>query len=239
MEIPPDRPIALLPEDIDIGIVYEDEYLAVIDKPQGLTVHPGGGADGGTLVNALLYRLKTLSSINGAIRPGIVHRLDKMTSGLLAVAKTDAAHTGLARQIAEKTAVRIYRALLEGAVKEDSGVIDKPVGRDPKDRKKMAVVQGGRKAVTHFKVLKRFEGYTYAEFRLETGRTHQIRVHAKAMGHPVVGDAAYGFRSKSFKLKGQLLHAAELSFTHPVTGQAMTFQSGLPDYFVEILEKLC
>ena len=237
--IPPDKPLTLTPEDIDIGIVYEDEHLAVIDKPQGLTVHPGGGADSGTLVNALLYRLKTLSSINGAIRPGIVHRLDKMTSGLLVIAKTDEAHTGLAKQIAEKTAVRIYRGLLEGVVKEDRGTIDKPVGRDPKERKKMAaVLSGGRKAVTHYKVLKRFGRYTYAEFKLETGRTHQIRVHAKYIGHPVIGDTVYGYKEQRFKLKGQLLHAAELSFTHPVTGQAMTFKSGLPDYFADVLRKL-
>jgi len=237
--IPESKPLLLSPEDIEIEIVYEDEHLAVVDKPQGLTVHPGGGTQSGTLVNALLARLKSLSSINGAIRPGIVHRLDKMTSGLLVIAKTDAAHLSLSAQIAEKSAVRIYHALLEGVIKEDSGTIDKPVGRDQKDRKKMTVTYTGRKAVTYFKVLKRFEKHTYCEFKLETGRTHQIRVHAKSIGHPVVGDASYGFKTQTFKLKGQLLHAKQLGFNHPVTGLPMTFISELPDYFVEVLKKLC
>lgn len=239
VEVPEDRPLDLSPEDIDIEIVYEDEHLAVINKPQGLTVHPAGGSESGTLVNALLFRLTSLSSINGAVRPGIVHRLDKMTSGLLVIAKTDAAHVSLSRQIAEKTAVRVYHALLEGIVKEDSGMIDKPVGRDTKDRKRMAVTAEGRAAVTHYRVLKRFDNYTYAEFKLETGRTHQIRVHAKAIGHPVVGDAVYGYKNQKFRLSGQLLHAKELSFVHPATGMPMTFKSDLPAYFVETLKKLC
>ena len=239
VEIPPVKPLSLSPENIEIDVVYEDEHIAVVDKPQGLTVHPGGGTHSGTLVNALLARLNALSSINGTARPGIVHRLDKMTSGLLVVAKTDEAHVSLSRQIADKTAARIYHALLEGVVKEDFGTIDKPVGRDPKDRKKMAVVSTGRRAVTHYKVLKRFEKYTYVEFKLETGRTHQIRVHAKSVGHPVVGDAAYGYKTQGFKLNGQLLHAKQLSFNHPATGLPMTFISDLPPYFVEILKKLC
>jgi 23S rRNA pseudouridine1911/1915/1917 synthase len=239
VEIPENKPLLLSPEDIEIEIVYEDGHIAVVDKPQGMTVHPGGGTSAGTLVNALLARLKSLSSINGSIRPGIVHRLDKMTSGLLVIAKTDAAHLSLSAQIAEKSAVRIYHALLEGVLKEDSGTIDKPVGRDAKDRKKMAVTYTGRKAVTHYKVLKRFERYTYCEFKLETGRTHQIRVHAKSIGHPVVGDAAYGFKTQAFKLKGQLLHAKQLGFKHPDTGLPLTFISELPDYFVEVLRKLC
>ena len=256
LQVPAARPLSLLPEDIEIGIVYEDEYLAVVDKPQGLTVHPGSGQSGGTLVNALLAKLNTLSGINGAVRPGIVHRLDKHTSGLLVIAKTDAAHLDLSKQIAEKSAVRIYHALLEGLVKDDCGTVDKPVGRDTKDRKKMAVTEKGRHAVTHYRVLKRFahnnstlhtphstlhtprSGYTYAEFKLETGRTHQIRVHAKSIGHPVVGDTVYGYKTQKFKLNGQLLHAKELSFVHPVTRQKMTFKSDLPAYFADILKRI-
>lgn len=239
VEIPGDRTLDLSPENIPVEIVYEDEYLAVVNKPQGLTVHPAGGSESGTLVNALLYKLNSLSSINGAVRPGIVHRLDKNTSGLLVIAKTDEAHLSLSRQIAEKTAVRIYHAVLEGVIKEDSGTVNKPVGRDLKDRKKMAVTESGRAAVTHYRVLKRFDNHTYAEFRLETGRTHQIRVHAKHLGHPVVGDIVYGFKNQRFKsLSGQLLHAKELSFVHPVLNQAMTFKTDLPDYFVEVLRKL-
>jgi len=238
LEIPEIKPISLTPEDIDIDIVYEDKDLAIINKPQGLTVHPAAGAKSGTLVNALLMYLKELSGINGEIRPGIVHRLDKLTSGLLVVAKNDETHVHLSGQLADKTAARVYHALLEGVLKEDCGTVDRPIGRDPRDRKKMAIRPDGRRAVTHYKVLKRFENYTYAEFRLETGRTHQIRVHAKYLGHPVVGDAVYGYKTQKFKLNGQLLHAKELGFIHPATGLPMRFNSELPDYFADIIRCL-
>ncbi|MDR1093739.1 MAG: RluA family pseudouridine synthase [Clostridiales bacterium] len=231
-------PAKLAPEDIPFTIVYEDGDLAVIDKPRGLTVHPAGGKYTGTLVNALLFRLKNLSGINGEIRPGIVHRLDKMTSGLMAVAKNDAAHLSLSRQIAEKTAERIYRGIVEGVVKEDGGVIDQPLGRDAKDRKKIAVRAGGRRAVTRWRVVKRFKQNTLVEFKLETGRTHQIRVHCRFMGYPIVGDKEYGFKKQRFNLPGQMLHACRLSFNHPATGERMTFQAELPEDFRDVLKKL-
>ncbi|HEY8423322.1 MAG TPA: RluA family pseudouridine synthase [Clostridia bacterium] len=237
----PDEPeTQLIPENIPIDIVYEDEDLAVINKPQGIVVHPGAGVYSGTLANALMYHFSSLSS--DPVRPGIVHRLDKDTSGLLVVAKNDYAHLNLAQQIAQKTAVRIYRALLQGIVKEDSGVIEKNIVRDPKDRKKFAAVNDaakGRYAITYYKVLERFEKYTYAEFKLGTGRTHQIRVHAKYLGHPVVGDMVYGHKNQDFKdLKGQLLHAYMLEFDHPTKNVRMSFCSQLPDYFEAILQKL-
>ena len=226
------------PENIPLDIVYQDGDIAVINKPQGLTVHAGGGTHGSTLVNALLYHLDSLSGINGVIRPGIVHRIDKNTSGLLVVAKNDAAHMSLAKQIEEKSCKRIYEALLEGVLKEDEGRIETFLGRSEKDRKKMAVVPYGRKAVTDFKVLRRYDNYTLAEFSLQTGRTHQIRVHAKYIGHPVVGDKEYGFRNQKFALNGQLLHAKELVLTHPRTGERMAFTAPLPDYFQNVLKKL-
>jgi 23S rRNA pseudouridine1911/1915/1917 synthase len=228
----------LLPEDIPIGIVYEDDDFAVIDKPQGLIVHPANGSYTGTLVNALLFRLKTLSGINGTIRPGIVHRLDKMTGGLMAVAKNDAAHRSLSRQIAAKEAERIYIGLTEGVIADDAGVIDNPLARDPKDRKKIAVNCNGRRAITRFRVLRRYARHTLVEFTLETGRTHQIRVHCKSINHPIAGDRVYGFKKQRFNVPGQLLYAVRLSLDHPQTGERMTFTAPLPDYFQNILEKI-
>lgn len=240
LEIPDSEPLSIRPEAIPLDIVYQDSDLAVVNKPQGMTVHMGAGNADGTLVNALLYHLDSLSGINGVIRPGIVHRIDKDTSGLLVVAKNDRAHLSLSGQIAEKTCHRVYFALLEGEVKEERGRITTYIGRSPVDRIKMAVVPEGKGklAITDFEVEKRFQGYTLMKFTLQTGRTHQIRVHAKYMGHPVVGDPVYGYKNQKFKLGGQLLHAAELTLVHPTTGETMTFYAPLPDYFTEVLEKL-
>ena len=226
------------PENIPLKIVYQDDDLAVIDKPQGLTVHAGNGTNGSTLVNALLYHLDNLSGINGVIRPGIVHRIDKNTSGLLVVAKNDVAHVSLAKQIEKKTCRRMYLALLEGVVKEDSGRIETYIERNKKDRTKMAVSNSGRQAITDFKVVKRFKENTLCEFSLKTGRTHQIRVHSKYIGHPVVGDKEYGYKNQKFKLEGQLLHAYKLKFVHPSTGKEIEFESPIPDYFEKILKSL-
>lgn len=229
----------LEPQNIPIDIIYQDDDFAVINKQQGLTVHSGGGTNGGTLVNALLYHLDKLSGINGVIRPGIVHRIDKDTSGLLVVAKNDKAHLSLAEQIRTKSAKRIYLALLEGVVKSDNGLIDTLIARSDKDRKLMAVSNAkGRRAVTEYRVIKRFEGYTLCEFSLKTGRTHQIRVHAKYLGHPVVGDKAYGIKKQKFQLNGQLLHAYKLILNHPTTGEKLEFTAPLPDYFTSVLEGL-
>lgn len=228
-------------ENIPLDIVYQDDSLAVINKPQGMTVHMGNGNYEGTLVNALLYNLDNLSGINGVVRPGIVHRIDKDTSGLLVVAKNDAAHLSLSKQIEEKTCRRTYVALLEGNLKKDYGTVTTYIGRDSRDRIKMAVVEPnkGKIAITDFTVLKRFaQGYTLCRFDLKTGRTHQIRVHAKYLGHPVVGDAVYGVKKQKFNLNGQLLHAYELSFMHPVTNERMTFNAQIPEYFTSVLNKL-
>ena len=203
-------------------------------------MHLGNGNIDGTLVNALLYKLDKLSGINGVIRPGIVHRIDKDTSGLLVVAKNDKAHLCLSKQISEKTCKRTYLALLEGNLKDDSGTVTTYIGRSPQDRVKMAVVppEKGKLAITDYRVEKRYSGYTLCRFDLQTGRTHQIRVHAKYLGHPVVGDRVYGIKKQKFNLNGQLLHAFKLTFVHPSTAKVMTFESPLPDYFVEILNKL-
>ncbi len=226
-------------QDIPLDIVYEDAALAVINKQQGLTVHPANGVYTDTLVNALLYRIKDLSGINGVLRPGIVHRLDKDTSGLLVIAKNDFAHVELQKQIQSKQCRRIYMALLEGVVKEDSGIVNKPIGRSLSDRKKMDIVPDGRNAETHFEVVERFSKYTLVRFELKTGRTHQIRVHAaKCMLHPVVGDKTYGYKNCRFNLDGQLLHAQILMFTHPTTGEYMSFSSPLPNYFQRVLTVL-
>lgn len=240
LEIPDPVPIAAMPEDIPIEIVYEDDDIAVVNKPQGMTVHAGAGNYEGTLVNALLFRLKALSGINGELRPGIVHRIDKDTSGLLVVAKNDMAHLSLSKQIAEKTCCREYLALLEGVVKSDSGTISTDIGRDPKDRLKMAVLPAGkgRSAVTDYFVEKRYVANTLVRFSLHTGRTHQIRVHAKHMGHPVVGDPVYGYKKQRFSLDGQLLHAFRLTLTHPTSGERMSFTAPLPDYFERVLSIL-
>lgn len=224
-------------EDIPIDIVYEDDSIAVINKAQGMVVHPAVGNRDGTLVNALLYNLKSLSTINGVIRPGIVHRLDKDTSGLLVVAKNDNAHRKLQAQIQKKDAKRYYLALVDGNIKDDTGIINQPIGRSRSDRKKMAVVSDGRAAETHYTVLERFGRYTLCEFELKTGRTHQIRVHARYINHPVVGDKLYG-GSDAFHLNGQLLHAYKLVLTHPDSGEIMTFTAPLPYYFLSILDKL-
>lgn len=237
--LPEAKPVEVKPNDsVPLDIVYQDDDIAVINKQQGLTVHAGAGTGDDTLVNALLSKLDNLSGINGEIRPGIVHRIDKNTSGLLVVAKNDNAHVNLAKQIENKTCKRIYSALLEGVLKEDSGEITTFIGRDPKDRKKMAVTKAGRIATTDFKVIKRYKEYTLCEFSLKTGRTHQIRVHAKYIKHPVVGDPEYGYKNQKFNLKGQLLHAGKLVLKHPTTGEEMTFTAPLPEYFEKILKSL-
>ena len=228
----------LTPQNMPLDIVYQDEDVAVINKAQGVTVHAGGGTKGDTLVNALLYHLDSLSGINGVLRPGIVHRIDKDTSGLLVVAKNDKAHVSLAAQIEKKTCRREYLALLEGVVKEDKGTIETFIGRSDSDRKLMAVKKSGRKAITHFEVVARYADYTLCRFILETGRTHQIRVHAKYMSHPVVGDKSYGYKKQKFNLAGQLLHAYKLTFTHPSTGKEVSFTAPLPDYFQAVLKSI-
>ena len=223
-------------EDVDFEIVYEDDDILVINKPQGLVVHPCSSTKHGTLVNGLLYRVKNLSGINGKLRPGIVHRLDKETSGLLVVAKNDKAHISLAEQIKNKTCKRNYLAILEGNLKDDEGEIETKIGRDKKDRKKMAVVENGRVAITNYKVLERFKNACLVEFSLKTGRTHQIRVHAKFLNHPIIGDKVYGKEVKG--LNGQLLHACKLTFMHPSTHKEVLFEVKPPKYFEEYLEKL-
>ena len=238
VNIPDPVKLDLEAENIPLDIIYQDKDIAIINKPQGMTVHAGNGTHGSTLVNALLYHLDSLSGINGVIRPGIVHRIDKDTSGLLVVAKNDAAHLSLSEQIKNKTCHRIYLALLEGTVKQNDGIIDTFIGRSDKNRTMMAVKDSGRRAVTHFKVLKRYKEFTFAEFKLETGRTHQIRVHCKYIGHPIVGDPVYGYEKQKFKLNGQLLHAWKLELTHPSTGERMSFEAPLPDYFQAVLQKL-
>ncbi|MGN0183321.1 MAG: RluA family pseudouridine synthase [Candidatus Ornithomonoglobus sp.] len=237
IEIPEPETLQAQPQDIPVDIVYEDDYVIVVNKPQGMVVHPAPGNPDGTLVNGLLYHC-SLSSINGVIRPGIVHRIDKDTSGLLIVAKTNEAHEALSAQLKERKALRKYNCLVNGNIKEDSGTIDKPIGRHPSDRKKMAVIAGGREAVTHFNVLERFGQYTLVECVLETGRTHQIRVHMASIGHSIVGDPVYGIKKERFRTNGQLLHAKTVGFTHPATSELMEFDSELPQYFTEILDRL-
>lgn len=226
------------PENIDLDILYEDKDIIVINKPQGMVVHPATSNYSGTLVNGLLYHCDTLSTLNDDTRPGIVHRIDKDTSGVLVVAKNNKAHEVLAEQLKEHSMKREYIALVEGILKEDNGFIDKSLGRNPKDRIKMAVVQEGKNAITHYKVLKRFKKNTLVKCILETGRTHQIRVHMSYIGHPLVGDPMYGFKKQRFKLKGQMLHAKKLGFIHPTTQEYIEFQSDLPKYYKEVLLKL-
>lgn len=242
VEIPDVEAYSVKAENIPIDVVYQDDDIAVVNKPQGMTVHIGNGQTEGTLVNALLFALDKLSGIGGVLRPGIVHRIDKDTSGLLVVAKNDKAHLSLAGQIAQKTCKRVYYALLEGNLKEDEGRIVTDIGRHPTDRVKMAVLRDGegKLAVTDYKVLARFGAeFTLCQFTLQTGRTHQIRVHAQYLSHPVVGDPVYGYKKQKYRLNGQLLHAAKLGLTHPSTGEEMVFNAPLPPYFAEILEKLC
>ena len=225
-------------ENIPLDIIFEDENFAIINKPQGMVVHPAPGAYSHTLVNALLYYFDSLSQKNDNIRPGIVHRIDKDTSGLLVVAKNDFAHQDLAAQIAEHSCFRHYLALLEGNLKEDEGTVDTFIGRSPKDRKMMAVLEDGKRAISHYKVLQRYENNCLVEFKLETGRTHQIRVHSKHLDHPIVGDKTYGYKNQKFNLEGQILHAYKLELTHPVSRERMTFECKIPDYFQNILNKL-
>lgn len=235
--LPEPEVLDIVPEDIPVDIVYEDDDLAVINKAQGMVVHPSAGHYSGTLVNGLMYHLKSLSSINGVLRPGIVHRLDKDTSGLMLVAKNDKAHNYLSKCLKEHSINRIYYALVEGTIKTDSGVIDAPLGRSEKDRKKRAVTyKNSKAAVTDYWVLERFGKYTLIKLKLKTGRTHQIRVHMKHIGHPVVGDMVYGNKTNKFGLNGQLLHSKSLGFIHPTTGEYMEFESELPDYFQKVLK---
>lgn len=239
VELPELREIDVEPEDIPLDIVYEDSDLLVINKARGMVVHPAAGHYSGTLVNALMHHCgDSLSGINGVLRPGIVHRLDKDTSGVMLVAKTDFAHNSLAEQIKEHTVRREYHTVVIGGLKEDNGTITAPIGRHKTDRKKMAVTQlNSREAVTHYSVIERYQGFTYASCLLETGRTHQIRVHMSHIGHPVVGDAVYGARDK-LGLDGQCLHSKNVTFTHPRTGETMYFETLLPEYFSDILSKL-
>ena len=236
--IPPPEILDVKAENIDLDIVYEDNDLAVINKPQGMVVHPAPGHYTGTMVNGLMYHLKNLSTINGVLRPGIVHRLDKNTSGLILVAKNDRSHNFLAKCLKEHTINRIYYALVKGNIKKDEGEINAPLGRSEKDRKKYTVTnKNSKEAITNYWVVERFGKYTLLKLKLKTGRTHQIRVHMKHIGHPVVGDDVYG-NVNEFGLEGQLLHSKILGFIHPTTGKYMEFESELPDYFVKVLNKI-
>lgn len=225
-------------EDIPLDIIYEDSDVIVINKPQDMVVHPAPGNYTGTLVNGLLYHCKDLSGINGVIRPGIVHRIDKDTSGVLVVAKNDKSHNSLAMQLKDHSMKRTYYAIVEGIVKEEEGTVRTNIGRHPVERIKMAVVKDGKEAITNYKVLERFKSNTLVECRLETGRTHQIRVHMAHLHHPLIGDQVYGYKKQKFKLQGQALHAKNLGFIHPTTGEYMEFDSQLPEYFQDILDKL-
>ena len=240
LEIPDAKPIEAVPQEIPLDIIYEDAHLLVVNKPKGMVVHPAPGNPDGTMVNALLWHCAgRLSGIGGAIRPGIVHRIDKDTSGLLVVAKTDAAHQALTEQMHVHSIHRVYHAVVYGNLKEDTGFVEAPIGRDPKDRKKMAVTQQNSKyAYTGWQVLERFGNFTYIACKLKTGRTHQIRVHMASIGHPLAGDAVYGPKNCIRSLNGQCLHAKELGFVHPATGEWMQFDSSLPDWFQDYLSRL-
>ena len=239
VHLPDPEPIDAVPQNIPLDIAYEDEDLLVINKPKGMVVHPAPGNPDGTVVNAVLYHCgESLSGIGGAFRPGIVHRIDKDTSGLLIIAKNDRAHLYLSEQLKDHTLARTYEAVVIGGLKEDKGMVNAPMGRSPKDRKKMAIVPDGRHAVTHYEVLARYPGYTHIRCKLETGRTHQIRVHMASLGHPIVGDEVYGPSKSKFDLQGQCLHARELTFLHPADGQPRLIKSDLPDYFTDLLHKL-
>ena len=238
-EIPEAKSVDIVPTEMHLDIVYEDEDLLVINKPKGLVVHPAAGHQDDTLVNGLMYaRGDALSGINGVLRPGIVHRIDKDTSGLLIVAKHDAAHLHLAEQLKDHTLSRVYEAVVCGTFREDSGTVDAPIGRHPTDRKRMAITREGKDAVTHWEVIARYRGYTHVRCRLETGRTHQIRVHMAHLGHPILGDMVYGKKKPELGQDTQCLHARCLRFVHPSTGKTVTVESELPDYFREVLEKL-
>lgn len=237
--IPDAKKLDVVAEDIDIDIIYQDNDIIVVNKPKGMVVHPAAGNYTGTLVNALLYKCENLSSINGVIRPGIVHRIDKDTSGILVVAKNDKAHKSLADQIKEHTVKRCYIALTEGVIKEDNGTIDAPIGRHHIDRKKMTITdKNSRNAITHFSVIERFARNTLIEARLETGRTHQIRVHMAYLRYPLVGDPVYGYKKQKFNMGGQALHAKTLGFVHPSTGEYVEFSSDIPEDFQNVINKL-
>ena len=238
---PQPEPVDLIPQDIPLDVVYEDADVIVVNKPVGMVVHPAPGHPDGTLVNALLYHCgKSLSGINGELRPGIVHRIDRDTSGLLIAAKNDMAHLALSAQLQDHSLFRLYHAVVLGGFREESGTVDAPITRHPTDRKRMAVCRPGegREAVTHWQVVDSHDGYSHITCRLETGRTHQIRVHMAHMGHPLLGDPVYGVKKPFPGLTGQCLHAAQLTFTHPSTGECMTVEAPLPDWFTSVLEKL-
>lgn len=239
VNLPEPQPLDVQPEDIPLDIIYEDDDVVVVNKARGMVVHPAAGNYNGTLVNALLYHCKNLSGINGVIRPGIVHRLDKDTSGIMICAKNDSAHLSLSEQIQSKTAQRTYLAVVRGNVKNDSGIIETQIARDKNDRKKMAVVtEGGRQAITEYEVAERFGKYTVVKCRLKTGRTHQIRVHMEYLGYPLVGDPKYSPMKTPFAINGQALHSLTLSFTHPRTGERLTFEAPLPEDMKKILTRL-
>ncbi|MGG3999039.1 RluA family pseudouridine synthase [Anoxybacillus kestanbolensis] len=237
ISIPSPEPLDVAPEPIPLDIYYEDADVLVVNKPRGMVVHPAPGHMHGTLVNALLAHCQDLSGINGVLRPGIVHRIDKDTSGLLMIAKNDLAHESLVNQLVNKTVTRKYVAIVHGVIPHDYGTIDAPIGRDPRDRQSMAVVENGKEAVTHFRVLERFEHYTFVECQLETGRTHQIRVHMKYIGYPLAGDPKYGPR-KTLPIDGQALHAGVLGFHHPRTGEYLQFEAPIPHEFERLLDML-
>lgn len=237
--VPPPRELKVDPENIPLEIVYEDEDVLVVNKPRGMVVHPAPGAWTGTMVNALLYHCRSLSGINGVLRPGIVHRIDKDTSGLLVVAKNDLAHQGLAEQIKAHSMARQYLAIVHGVLYEPSGTVDAPIGRDHCDRKKMAVIfHNSKRAITHYDVLERFKDFTYVQARLETGRTHQIRVHMAYLKHPVLGDPLYGPKRNPFDVHGQMLHAKHLGFVHPRTGENLEFDAPPPEIFASVLDQI-
>lgn len=240
LDVPEPEVLSASPQEIPLSVVYEDEDVIVVNKPRGMVVHPAPGHADGTLVNALMFHCgESLSGINGVIRPGIVHRIDKDTSGLIIAAKNDAAHKCLADQLKDHTLSRTYEAVVCGNLKEDAGTVDAPIGRHPLDRKKQCVTEkNSRNAVTHWEVIERFPGYTYVRCRLETGRTHQIRVHMAHIGHPILGDTVYGRKKPELGLEGQCLHAEKLRFIHPRTGKEISVSCPLPDYFEAILKKL-
>nr|WP_326126374.1 RluA family pseudouridine synthase [uncultured Oscillibacter sp.] len=239
VSLPEPEPVDLVPQDIPLDIVYEDGDVIVVNKPKGLVVHPAPGHPDGTLVNALLFHCgDSLSGVGGALRPGIVHRIDRDTSGLIIAAKNDRAHQALSAQLQDHTLARTYQCVVTGSLRQDSGTVDAPIGRHPTDRKRMAVVPNGRPAVTHYQVLERFPGFTHVQCRLETGRTHQIRVHMAHIGHPILGDTVYGAKKPVPGLRGQCLHAAGLRFRHPRTGELVELSAPLPPEFQEQLRKL-
>ena len=239
IEIPEPEEVELKPQDIPIDVIYEDKDIIVVNKPKGMVVHPANGNPDGTLVNAILAKCKdSLSGIGGEIRPGIVHRLDKDTSGLLIIAKNDQAHINMSKQIQDRKVIKKYIALVKGVIGENTATIDMPIARSTKDRKKMAVDPKGKEAITHYKVLQRYDKYTLLEIKIDTGRTHQIRVHMSYIGHPVVGDMQYSNGKNEFGIEGQMLHSRYLEFDHPITGKRLKLEAPLPEYFEQVLKEL-